>query len=456
MKRREFLQTAGCIAAWNAGLRGLGAQIPSAPGGKQPNFVLILADDLGIGGLGCYGSDIFKTPHLDRLAAGGIRFTHCYTAPLAGPSRAMMMTGRYPFRTGATNQDASAELDPADETFIPAILKPAGYVTASIGSWGQLPLGPAEFSFDEHLKFAGSAIYWNTQDKGRTYLRNGAVTALRDKEYLPDVMHDFLVGFMARNRERPFYAYYSLPFVHPEIMRTPDTAADTRDLYSDNIAYLDKLVGKLVAELERLRLRDNTMIVFVSDGGTGGVFADESTIGGRRLSGEKGSLLEGGALVPLIVNWPGTTPAGKVSADLIDSSDFLPTLAELAGAKLPDDTVIDGRSFAPQLRGRTGKPRDSVFVQLAGKWYAREAGWKLNQAGKLFDMSKAPFEETIVAADSKDPAALAARRRLQAALDQLNPAGGILDDGDGTGRHASRQTTAKKKKKKNQSRKGGQ
>ena len=405
--------------------------------------------------MSCYGADIFKTPNIDRLASGGIRFTHCYTAPLAGPSRAIMMTGRYPFRTGATNQDSSAELDPDDETFLPAVLKPAGYVTASIGSWGQLPLGPADFGFDEHLKFAGSAIYWNTQEKGRTYLVNGSVRDLHDQEYLPDVMHNFLVDFMTRNREKPFYAYYSLPFVHPEIMRTPDTAADTRDLYSDNIAYLDKLVGNLVTELERLKLRDHTMVVFVSDGGTGGVFADESTIGGRRLSGEKGSMLEGGALVPLIVNWPGNAPAGRVSADLIDSSDFLPTLAEVAGAKLPADTVIDGRSFAHQLRGQKGNPRDSVFVQLAGKWYAREAGWKLNQAGELFDMSKAPFEEPMAAAGTKDPAAIAARQRLQASLDKLNPAGGIVDEGDGTGRHASRQTTSKKKKKKNQSRKDG-
>ena len=213
---------------------------------------------------------------------------------------------------------------------------------------------------------------------------------------------------------------------------------------------MDKLVGRLVAELERLKLRENTLIVFVGDNGTGGAYADESTIGGRRLSGEKGSMLEGGALVPLIVNWPGKTPAGKVSTDMIDSSDFLPTLAEVAGAKLPEKTILDGRSFAPQLQGQKGHPRESIFIQLAGMWYAREAGWKLNQAGELFDMSHAPFEEPKVPADSKDPAAIAARKRLQAALDKLNPAGGILDDGDGTGRHANRATNTKKKRKKNQ------
>jgi arylsulfatase A len=154
-------------------------------------------------------------------------------------------------------------------------------------------------------------------------------------------------------------------------------------------------------------------------------------------------MLDGGSLVPMIVNWPGVTPAGKVSDDLVDSTDFLPTFAEVAGAKLPQDTIIDGRSFAAQLRGEKGQPREWAFIQLAGMWYVREKAWKLNEAGELFDMSNAPFEEKLVAADTKDPAATAARKRLQAALDQLNPAGGILDAGDGTGRHAN-----KKKKKK--------
>jgi arylsulfatase A len=153
-------------------------------------------------------------------------------------------------------------------------------------------------------------------------------------------------------------------------------------------------------------------------------------------------MLEGGSLEPLIVNWPGVTPAGKVSHDMIDSSDFVPTFAELAGTTLPQDTIVDGHSFNAQIHGKKGQPRDWVYLQLAGQWYTREAGWKLNQDGELFDMSNSPFEEKLIAADTMDPAAIAARKRLQTALDQLNPAGGILDQGDGTGRHAN-----KKKKK---------
>jgi arylsulfatase A len=209
---------------------------------------------------------------------------------------------------------------------------------------------------------------------------------------------------------------------------------------------MDKLVGKLAGELDRLQLRDNTLIVFVSDSGTGSVYAGESTVEGRRLSGEKGSMLEGGSLVPLIVNWPGRTPAGKVSADMLDSTDFLPTFAELAGAKLPERTIIDGRSLATQILGGKGEPRDWIYIQLGAQWYVREAGWKLNQAGELFDMGMAPFEERVVAADTKDPAAIAARGRLQAVLDKLNPAGGILDEGDGTGRPAKRDIHTRKKR----------
>ena len=408
-----------------------------APPDRKPNIVFILADDYGTGEVGGYGADNYKTPNIDALARGGIRFTNAYTAPLCGPSRALIMTGRYAFRTGATNQDATGEMKPSAETMMPKVLKPAGYVSAAVGKWGQLPLGPGEFGFDEYLKFAGSGVYWNTQEKGKTYVVNGETKTLRDREYMPDVMHQFATDFITKHRDTPFYLYYSLSHVHAEILPTPDSAPGSKDVYADNVAYMDKLVGKLVAELDRLKLRENTLIVFFGDNGTANPRASRATIGGRPLAGAKGSMLEGGALVPLVVNWPGTTPAGQVSRNLIDSTDFLPTFAELAGAPLPKNT-IDGRSFLVQVRGQQGKPREWIFIELARMWYVREAGWKLTQTGDLFDMSDAPFTEKPVAAGTTDPAAVAARARLQAALDTLNPAGGILDQGTGDGRHANR------------------
>ena len=446
MKRRDFLKTAGVMAAGTFVLQDLllgktfHAGMPLFD--KKPNIIFILADDLGIGEVSCYGADNYKTPNIDKLAKEGVRYTHAYTPSLCGPSRATILTGRYLFRTGATNQDSTGQMSPAVETMMPKILKTAGYVTAAIGKWGQLPLTPDEFGFDYYLKFTGSGIYWNTQDKGKNYLVNGEERILRDNEYMPDVMHDHVVNFITKHREEPFYLYYAMAHIHAEILRTPDSAPDATDFYADNVIYMDKLVGKLVAELERLKLRENTLLVFFGDNGTAKGHADQATIGGRRLIGQKGSMLEGGSIEPLIVNWPGKVPSGKVNDDMIDSSDFVPTFAELAGAKIPQTDFVDGKSFLPQVFGKKGNPRDWVYIQLAGKWYTREAAWKLTQDGELFDMRNAPFEEILVTDDTSDSAA--ARKRLQAALDQLNPGGGILDDGDGTGRHANKN---KKKKK---------
>ena len=440
MDRRAFLKTAGLAAGAVVSERSFSRTFLEAmqQSGRKPNIIFILGDDVGIGDIACTGADRYKTPNIDALARGGTLFKYAYAQPLCGPSRATILTGRYAFRTGATNQDSTGRMTPAAETMMPKVLKQAGYATASIGKWGQLPLGPTDFGFDDYLKFTGSGIYWNTQDKGKTYELNGKKVPLRAKEYMPDVLHAHLVDFITKHHDEPFYIYYSMSHVHAEILPTPDSAPDSKDLYADNIAYMDKLVGKLIAELERQHLRENTLVIYFGDNGTATGHAARSTIGGRRLNGAKGSMLEGGSRVPLIVNWPGVTPAGKVSPDLIDLSDFFPTLAALAGAKLPANKTVDGRSFLPQVRGEAGQPRDWVFVQLAKMWYVADRNWKLTQAGELFDLSDAPFTEKLVAADTKDASAIAARKRLQAALDQLNPAGGILDDGDGTGRHANR------------------
>jgi arylsulfatase A len=203
----------------------------------------------------------------------------------------------------------------------------------------------------------------------------------------------------------------------------------------DNINYMDKLVGKLSAALERLKLTENTLVIFVGDNGVHPGEADRSTIHGRRLSGAKGTMLEGGSLVPCIASWPGTIPAANSSSALTDFSDFLPTLAELAGGKLPEGVTIDGRSLAPILKGEVGYPRESIFVQLGRNWYAREPSWKLTHSNELFDMSDAPFVEKAVAADSTDPEAVAARKRLQAKLNQLNVTAGKISHGDGTGKN---------------------
>ena len=404
---------------------------------SKPNIIYILADDLGIGDVSCYGSDNNKTPIIDKLAKGGIRFTHGYTAPLCGPSRAMILTGRYAFRTGAVNQDMVAQIKPENEVLIPSVLKPEGYATAMVGKWSQFGLTPKDFGCDDYITFQGSGDYWATEKKkSENYIENGVNKKLDTLTYMPDLMHKHLVDFITTNKDKPFFLYYSMVHVHALIQRTPDSRPGS-DLYADNTAYMDKLVGKLLSTLDDLKLRENTLIIFMGDNGTASQYAERSSIGGKALSGKKGTMLECGSLVPTIANWPGVIEAGKVNDLLIDSSDILPTFADLAGAKLPIKNVLDGRSFLPQLMGKKGNPRDWIFIELGNKWYVREAKWKLNREGELFDMSNAPFEEKLVSNYTENKEASLAYSRLQTALKTLSPEKGILDNAGGSGRHAS-------------------
>lgn len=412
-------------------------QISTAQKTKKPNIIFILADDLGIGNISCYGADNFKTPNIDKLASTGMRLTHGYTAPLCGPSRVLILTGRQPFRTGTTNQDRVGKLDPAKEICIPSVLKTAGYTSIMVGKWSQFPLQPSDFGFDEYLRFQASGKFWNTQPSNQSYTQSGKIVPLNNGEYLPDVMHNQVVDFIAKNKNNPFFAYYSMSHVHGEILPTPDSKPDSKDLYTDNINYMDKLVGKLIKALDSLKMKENTLIVFMGDNGTAAEGAAKTTINGKKLSGKKGDMLECGSLVPWIVNWKGVVKPGKILNDLVDATDLMPTFAALAGAKLPENVILDGKSFAPQLKGEKGTPREWIFMELGNQWYVREEKWKLNRANELFDMGNAPFEEILIPADSKDELAISARQRLSAVLKSINPEGGIMDDADGSGRHKS-------------------
>ena len=445
-----------------------------ASAAPKPNIVYILADDLGFAELGCNGSDRYKTPNIDALANSGVRFTRFYTVPLCGPSRALILTGRYGFRSGAVTQDACKTVirtGEKAEVMIPTVLKMAGYASAMIGKWGQLtPSGdPSDWGFDHELYYKGSGMYWNSKvakpmsEGGEvrgdpdTYVLDGKTIKVKDEEYIPDLLHKDATAWMEAQKGRPFFLYYSLSHVHGEILPTPDSlpapkgesnAQCEQRLLTDNIVYMDKLVGKLMAELERLKLRENTLVVFMGDNGSTKSAAIVATIGGRRIEGEKGSMKEGGGLVPFFAAWPGVMPSGKVNANVADASDLLPTFAELAGAPLPAGRVIDGRSLVSQFKGDTKSPRTWAYCQLSNNYYVREAGWKLDQSGTLYDMKDAPFLEVAVAADTKDEAAVAAKARLSAALTGLNPGAGYKDEvGDGSGRSGNKEEKKKKTKK---------
>ncbi len=414
-------------------------------GSKKPNIIYILADDLGIGDVSAYGSDSNHTPNIDKLAKNGIQFQHMYTAPLCGPSRALILTGRYAFRTGGVNQDMVGRIKPENEVLIPSVLKTAGYTTALVGKWSQFSLTPKDFGFDDYLTFQGSGVYWSKEKKkAEMYLENGNEKQLGNN-YMPDLMHNHLTDFLISNKNKPFFLYYSMVHVHAEIQPTPDSKPGS-DIYADNTAYMDKLVGKLIVVLDSLKLRENTLIVFMGDNGTANKYAYRSSIGGKQLSGKKGSMLECGSLVPTIANWPGVIEAGKVSNTLMDASDLLPTFADLIGAALPTKNVLDGRSFLPELLGKKGNRREWIFMELGNKWYVRDARWKLTRENELFDMSNSPFEEKLMTNYSNNKDAASAYTRLKAVLNNLNPAGGIIDDADGSGRHASNVEKQKKEK----------
>lgn len=409
-------------------------QLAAQKNNQKPNIIYILADDLGIGNVSCYGADNYKTPIIDKLAETGIRFNHSYTAPLCGPSRAMILSGRYAYHTGATNQKSAGQIKPSTETLIPTLLKKAGYISSAIGKWSQLPLNPSDFGFDDYFRFRGSGSYWNKKKGKEPYIINGKQHKLKENEYMPDLMHDHLVKFISDNKNRPFYIHYAMSHVHGKIQPTPDSKRNSKNLYADNITYMDKLVGQLLTVLDSLNLRENTLIIFMGDNGTAPGFAKTSTIAGKTLAGQKATMLEGGSLVPMIANWPASIHKSSVSDALIDASDILPTFVELAGAKIPEGLVIDGKSFASQLTGAKGSTREWIFMELGNKWYVREAKWKLTNTGELFDMRKAPFEEKPVPNYKNDKEAAAAYKRLKKVLDKLNPAGGILDNGDGSGK----------------------
>ena len=457
LSRRDFLRTglaAGAAVSLGCHTVDAAANRQGKPAGR-PNIVFILSDDYGLDGVGCYGSDRHKnrTPNMDALAAGGIRFERCYSAPLCGPTRCEINTGRYAFRTGGLTNQTAGKPVAKDEYPLARILKETGYNTCSAGKWRQMGETPADWGFDEYVTDnTAGGWYWQ-----REYTKNGQLVQTEQEVYCPDVYHEFAMDFLRRHGAggaaagKPFYLYYPSHLVHGPILRTPDSKPDQKDpetLYNDNVAYLDKQVGAVVAELDKLNLRENTLIVFSGDNGTA---QKSGTIGGRQINGQKGTLLEGGARVPLIANWKGVAPAGRVLKDLVDFSDLLPTFVEVAGAKVPTSLTYDGRSFAPQLRGQKGNPREWIYVQLGSRWYVRDDGWKLNEAGELFDMKDSPFVEQLIAADSKDKAAVAARKRLQAVLDKLNPRGGktiSAEDEAAAKKRAAKKTQGQKTPKK--------
>ncbi len=442
ISRRAFMRAVGATAAT--------AMLPqwaraARKDKRPPNFVVIMADDLGAKELGCYGHKRHKTPHLDALARTGVRFRTCYTAPICHPTRVMIMTGRYGChnkvyhfagRRGGPKR-GSPEEDITNHYTFAQMLKSSGYATALAGKWqlsGKVPTLVRETGFDEYCMWAYKhnlppgvehAGGWEGAKGGKTsrywhpsIVRNARYLPTRPDDYGPDVFTDFAIDFATRNRDRAFFIYYPMALTHGPFYTTPDTTkspddrfVNKRENFQANVEYVDKLVGRIAAALEKLKLRDRTIVFFTGDNGTGGQ--------------GKGRPTELGARVPMIVNCPGLVKPLGTTDELADLSDVMPTLADFAGAKLPDGRLIDGRSLAPLLRGEKFTPREWCFAFLGEKRILRTKRWLLEnnspqQFGTLYDCGTS--RDGTAYRDvtrSTDPEVLAVRKRFGEILKKL-------------------------------------
>jgi arylsulfatase A len=322
---------------------------------RPPNLVLIMADDFGYECVTANGGESYQTPQLDRLAATGMRFERCHVQPLCTPTRVQLMTGQ----SNVRNYIEFGLLDPQATTF-GHLLKNAGYATAIAGKW-QLGQGK---DLPQHFGFEESYLWQHTRRPPRYanpgLEHNGKELDFTMGEYGPTLVNDFALDFVTRHRGRPFFLYYPMILTHNPFQPTPDSpnwdpAAMGENVHRDNkhfadmTAYMDKLIGRLVAKLDELGLRENTLVMFLGDNGTNTGIT--SQFRGQPYKGGKGTSTARGTHVPLIANWPGKVPAGRVNGDLIASTDFLPTLCAVAGVPLPASLPPDGRSFLPQLMG---------------------------------------------------------------------------------------------------------
>ena len=419
------------------------ASLPAQATGKPLNVVLIMADDSAADNYGCYGSKFFKTPRLDALAAGGAKFNHCYSEPVCTSSRVKIMTGR----DGIRNYVAFGTLD-RDEITFGTMMKKAGYATAVAGKWqlhgGQRGSLAPDCGFDTYClwNYPGGERprYWKP-----SIVRDGKLLESGEKQYGPDVFTDFIIEFIGKNKDRPFFAYYPMVLVHSPFPKTPDSKPTEEKIpaklknFRDMTLYADKCVGRIVDALEKNGLRENTVIIYTTDNGTGRSLT--YPFGDEQRKGEKAYATDGGTHAPLIVSCPGTVSKGVVSDDLVDFSDMLPTIAGITGAKLPE-VELDGRSFWPQCQKKKGNPCQWIFQYYYPKFVkaakehgqgvnGREIVWAQNQYFKLYRDGKLyavkDRHEVHAIPSGEDDDADSTRAMLQGALDSMPKKAAKLD-----------------------------
>ena len=407
---------------------------PSLLEAERPNVVFLLVDDMGYGDTGAYGNTYHRTPHIDRLADEGMRFTDAYAAaPNCSPTRASILTGRWPARTGVTQylpgnvlphaKMLQAQLPiglPLGEVVLAEPLAAAGYATACVGKWH---LGGGEFSPGQRgFQESYASGHWGSHRRMFAPHEWLAVPGAKEGDYLTDMLTSAADGFIRRNRDRPFFLYLSYYAVHGPIEAKPSLIQDyagredptgrNHSTYAAMVEGVDQSVGRLMQTLEELGIGSNTAVFFFSD--NGGV-ARRAFNGGFRSG--KGYLWEGGIREPLIVRWPDVVPAGSAEGTPVSSVDFYPTILEMTGSSGSADHAVDGTSLLPLLRQDGPLERDALYWHYphysnagsAPTGAIREGDWKLveffeDSHVELYNLAQDPTEKIDLARTEKERA----------------------------------------------------
>ena len=403
-------------------------------GAEKPNIIWIFADDVGREVLGCYGGESYETPRLDQLAQEGVRFDNFYAAPVCHPSRIAALTGCYPARVGFPTWGGFPK--DREATTLAQVMKQAGYATAVAGKW-QLTFMGDDRKHAQRLGFDESCLFgWHEGPRfwDPFIWQNGELRKGLEEAYGPELYVDFLADFMKRNKDQPFFAFYSMALCHAvsnDLDPHPPHGPEGRYMtYAEMVADMDYRVGQIVDTVKELGLEESTLIFFTTDNGTtaknyirheGPELIREdvvtSRINGKEIVGAKGKFSEWGICVPTIARWPGRIEEQTTSDALVDLTDLLPTFAELGGLST-DDFAIDGVSFRDVLlKGAPGK-REWAGSQSRKGSCVRIPNWKLLSTGELFDLVDDPDEKHPIAVEEDTPASRDARRKMLVVMEE--------------------------------------
>lgn len=363
---------------------------------EKPNVIIIFTDDQGSVDLNCYGAKDLITPHMDSIARRGIRFTQFYaSAPVCSPSRAGMLTGRFPARAGVPGNVSSHHGKsgmPTEQITIAEMMQQAGYQTAHIGKWhlGYTPeTMPNGQGFETSFGHMGGCIdnyshffYWNGPNRHDLW-QNGK-EVWRDGAFFPDLMVEQCQDYIRKAGDKPFFLYWAINVPHYPLQgkekwrKTYAHLSSPRDKYAAFVSTMDDCIGEVLATLDACQLREKTIIIFQSDHGHS---HEERTFGGGGSAGPyrgaKFSLFEGGIRVPAMISWPGTIAEGEVRDQLATGCDWLPTISALTGAPLPAHH-LDGKNLKAVIESSTAKsPHENFYWQIGKSWAIREGDWKL-------------------------------------------------------------------------------